>query len=114
MESTVENAFSDTYRRNFVQGLDESQPAIPGVLTQGLNTINADNTLTPADIQKFMTNLAREPLDADHPEHPSLPVRGGGRRPQQAGGAPHDLHGHVERRDDQRTTAWAPSRSTRR
>ncbi len=50
-------------------------------------------TLTPADIQKFMTNLAREPRDADHPEHPSMPVRGGGRRPQQAGGAPHDLHG---------------------
>ena len=56
-EATTENGFSDTYRRNSVQGKDEST----GVLTTGLNTINGDNTLTPAILQKFMTNLAANP-----------------------------------------------------
>ena len=56
-ETTVENAFSDSYRRNFVQGKHETT----GALTTGLNTINEDTTLTPALIQAFMTNLAANP-----------------------------------------------------
>lgn len=60
-ESTVENGFSDSYRRNYVQGLDETQPASPGTLGTGLSTINGDNALTPAIIQKFLTNLAANP-----------------------------------------------------
>ena len=57
MEATVEGAFSDSYRRNFVQGKHQST----GALTTGLNTIAADSTLTPAIIQAFMTNLAANP-----------------------------------------------------
>jgi hypothetical protein len=57
MESTVEAGFSDSYRRNYVQGKHESA----GGLTTGLSTINTDNSVTPTDIQKFMTNLASNP-----------------------------------------------------
>jgi Tfp pilus assembly protein PilX len=56
-EATVEAAFSDAYRRGFVQGKHEST----GALTTGLSTINSDSTLTPAIIQSFMTNLAANP-----------------------------------------------------
>ena len=56
-ESTVENGFADSYSRAMVQGRHEST----GALTTGLNTINADTTLSTADIQKFMTNLAANP-----------------------------------------------------
>src|SRR5262245_5895714 len=48
MESTVEGAFNDSYKRAYVQGKDEST----GLLTTGLSTIDEDTTLTPALIQK--------------------------------------------------------------
>ena len=54
MDSAVSSAFSDTYRRNFVQGKHSST----GLLTTGLNTIAALISPTAADIQKFVTNLA--------------------------------------------------------
>ena len=56
-ESTVENGFSDSYRRGFVQGKHEGT----GALTTGTSTINGDNTINPAIIQKFLTNLAANP-----------------------------------------------------
>ena len=67
----------------------------------GINTINGDNTLTPTDPPEVHDESRREPRDADHHEQLSLPVRYGGRRPQQAGGAPHGLHGDARRRHDQ-------------
>jgi len=57
LESTVESAFSDTYRRNYVQGKNQSSSS----LTTGLGTIADDTTLTPAKLQSFMTNLAANP-----------------------------------------------------
>jgi Tfp pilus assembly protein PilX len=60
METTVENGFSDTYRRDYVQGKHEGT----GVLTTGLNTIEYDtspNALTPERIQQFMANLSANP-----------------------------------------------------
>jgi Tfp pilus assembly protein PilX len=57
MESTVQAGFSDDYRRNYVRGKHEST----GALTTGLNTINEDTSVTTADIQRFMTNLASNP-----------------------------------------------------
>ena len=56
-EAAVESAFDDSYKRAMVQGRHEST----GVLTTGLSTINADSTLTPDDIQRFVTNLAANP-----------------------------------------------------
>jgi hypothetical protein len=58
MEGFVESAFSDSYRRDYVQGMNENSPF---GLTTGLNTINQDTTLTPQIIQNFLTNLAANP-----------------------------------------------------
>jgi hypothetical protein len=58
METNVESAFDDTYKRAYVQGLNETSPS---TLTTGHNTINGDSTLTPEHIQKFMANLAANP-----------------------------------------------------
>jgi hypothetical protein len=57
-ETAVENAFSDAYRQNFVQGLKEGTT---GTLTTGRDTINADGALTSGIIQKFLTNLGANP-----------------------------------------------------
>ncbi len=60
METTVENGFDDTYKRNYVQGKHEGT----GALTTGLNTIEYDTSpdaLTPAKIQTFLSNLAANP-----------------------------------------------------
>jgi hypothetical protein len=72
-EATVEDAFKNTSvgtghdnndRMKMLRGLDESSPV--GAPTQvvspnWLKTINADDTLTPEIIQKFVTNLAANP-----------------------------------------------------
>jgi Tfp pilus assembly protein PilX len=57
-ETNAENAFSDTYRRNTVQGKNQST----GALTTGLSTIAADSTLSAADISNFLANLAANPM----------------------------------------------------
>ena len=59
MESNVESAFDDTYKRAYVQGRDETVGS--PTLTTGHNTINGDSTLTTEHIQKFMANLAANP-----------------------------------------------------
>jgi Tfp pilus assembly protein PilX len=59
METNVEAAFDDTYKRAFVQGRNET--IVSPTLTTGLNTINGDGALTPEHIQKFMANLAANP-----------------------------------------------------
>jgi hypothetical protein len=65
-EADVEAAFNTTAKRNFVQGKNESG----GSLTTGLNTIQADTTLTEGAIQDFMANLAANPqtqiIDSTH------------------------------------------------
>jgi hypothetical protein len=56
-ELNAEAAFSDTYRRNYVQGRDQST----GLATSGLNTIAPDTALSPAILQAFVSNLAANP-----------------------------------------------------
>jgi hypothetical protein len=66
-EADVEGAFDTTGKRNFVRGKNETGGGTP---TTGLNTIQADTTLTEGAIQDFMANLAANPqtqiIDSTH------------------------------------------------
>lgn len=67
LEADVEDAFDTTGKRNFVNGKNETGGATP---TTGLNTIQADTTLTEGAIADFMANLAANPqtqiIDSTH------------------------------------------------
>jgi hypothetical protein len=59
-EADAESDFDTSAKRNYVRGLDETDPTDPGGTT-GYNTFNADTTLTPTMISNFMQNLASNP-----------------------------------------------------
>jgi Tfp pilus assembly protein PilX len=60
-EANAEAGFSDTYRRDYVQGKDQTSPTSA---TTGLNTIAADSSagaLSPTVVADFLANLAANP-----------------------------------------------------
>jgi Tfp pilus assembly protein PilX len=58
-EADAESDFNTAAKRNYVQGLNETD--LTGPATTGYNTFNADTTLTPTMISNFMQNLASNP-----------------------------------------------------
>jgi hypothetical protein len=59
-EADAESDFNTAAKKNYVQGLDETDLTDPSGTT-GYNTFNADTTLTPTMISNFMQNLASNP-----------------------------------------------------
>ncbi len=90
VEATAESGFGTLAKREYLHGANDGDgytaatdgTAVPGASGNGRNSIQADSTLTPALISKFMANLA---------SNPSTQILNSTMACQYpAGGAPHD------------------------
>jgi len=70
-EQNVENAFNTGALQATVQGKSQ----VNGTATSGLNTIAADNTMTPTTMQNFLTKLAANPATTVIQSSMACPLR---------------------------------------